>query len=377
MVSDSWFPAALPDVPAVLTTDGQMVWAALAGGGVYASNDRGLSWTPIEPGLEGGDPLALLATPQGLVVSTETGVWQARPSEGWTLSGAGLPADELVTLLAHADGHVVAGTLTAGLFRSSGDLRYWHPVEMSLPARHNRLTIFALAGGPMGLYAAHPLGLSHSTDAGVTWESASFGLPPSVLLNALSVGRAVWASGGGAIFRSDDGASWQSVYARGAKRPLVLIAGAGDLLVARETDSASLYRSCDGGVTWESFGQGLPGDLFATSGVFVAETLLLTTLPGGVWRYQASHLRPRPAPIELLHQPPTTRGEVAFTLRASTHVVLSVHDMSGTEVARLLDGEPARGRHQYQLDNVLPPGLYEWRLVGGEIRQARSFILLP
>lgn len=376
MAADSWLPTPLPTEPAVLTTDGRVAWVALHDGTVLASHDAGRTWTPAPPGPLAAEPLALLATPQMLLAATEGGVFRASEDTGWMLSSTGLPADDLVTMLADAGSGVVAGTLSSGLFRTDADVSRWESVASGMPVRNSRLAIFALAGGSQGLYAAHPLGLSRSRDAGRTWESASFGLPPSVLLNALFVGRAVWASGGGAVFRSDDGISWQSVYARGNARPLVLVASAGSLLVARETDGTRLYRSRDGGITWQSFSRGLPGDTFAIHGVCVEETLLLNTLPAGIWRCDVSDLHEVPAPLELLPQPPTAHGEVAFTVRTPAHVVLSVHDVSGIEVARLVDGTPPPGRHQYQLGSTLPPGLYEWRLTGGGTLQSRSFILI-
>ena len=112
--------------------------------------------------------------------------------------------------------------------------------------------------------------------------------------------------------------------------PLVLIARAPRLLVARETSGTRLYGSHDGGITWKAFGQGLPSESFVTGGVCVAETLLLSTLPEGLWRCDVPAVSAQPAPLELLPQPPTSRGDVSFALRAAAHVVLSVHDVAAS-----------------------------------------------
>ncbi len=374
MTADCWLSASLPALPAVLASDGHTVWAALADGAVLSSGDTGRTWQHATPDALPAEPLALLATPEGLLATTERGLYR-RHRSAWVHASAGLPADDLVTMLVAAESGVVAGTFASGLYHARPPARRW--ARAALPTLPSNLMVYALASGHQGLYAAHPLGISRSRDGGESWEGASFGLPSSVLINALCVGQAVWASGGGAIFRSDDGLTWQSVYARGNTIPLVLVACKGGILVARQADGTRLYRSHDGGFTWHAFSPGLPDGYFATQGVCVGDTLFISTLPAGVWYHDLSGLQPVQALIELLPQPPGTEGNVAFVLRAPAHVVLSVRDVTGSEVERLADGATPQGEHRYALGGTLPPGFYEWHLTSGGTSQARSFIYLP
>ena len=66
-------------------------------------------------------------------------------------------------------------------------------------------------------------------------------------------------------------------------------------------------------------------------------------------------------------------GAVAFALPEGGAVTVSVFDLLGREVARLVDGEMPAGRHQAALDaGALPSGVYVVRLVaGGEVRTQR------
>ena len=64
---------------------------------------------------------------------------------------------------------------------------------------------------------------------------------------------------------------------------------------------------------------------------------------------------------------------MAFALPEGGPVTVSVFDLLGREVARLVDGEMPAGRHQATLDaGALPSGVYVVRLVaGGEVRTQR------
>ncbi len=377
MKPSSWTPTPLPDAPAVLGAQPGKAWAALASGQVFHASADGLDWTPLPGASLPAEPIALLATTDALLATTEAGLFRWTPGQCWQLSAQGLPADDVVTALAEGEGAVVAGTLGSGLWRSRDGGATWQPSDAGMPLRGHRLSIFALAAGQHGLFAAHPLGLSRSLDGGASWQSASFGLPPAVPINALFGGATLWASGGGAIFRSDDGCRWRSVYAQGSAPPLVLIARAGTTLVARQTDGTRLFHSRDGGISWQTFHGALPPDTYAVGGVDAGGALLVATLPGGVWRWAYAAQPPAAPPIELLPERDTAPADVDIEVHdAAAHVVLSVHDAAGSEVMRLLDGPAPRGRWHYGVGGALPPGFYEWRLTGGDTRQARSFLLL-
>ena len=75
--------------------------------------------------------------------------------------------------------------------------------------------------------------------------------------------------------------------------------------------------------------------------------------------------------------PFTTATTLEFALAASQHATLTVHDLLGREVARLLDGTLAAGRHSSRFDPRslgLPPGIYLARLSAGARTTTRAVL---
>jgi hypothetical protein len=92
------------------------------------------------------------------------------------------------------------------------------------------------------------------------------------------------------------------------------------------------------------------------------------------------------------HQPETIRGVqlapgrpnpaagttlIGFTLARAGHVTLTVHDVAGREVKRLLDDAPRDpGAHEVRFDtSALPTGLYLCRLRAGAESVTRKLVI--
>jgi hypothetical protein len=72
---------------------------------------------------------------------------------------------------------------------------------------------------------------------------------------------------------------------------------------------------------------------------------------------------------------PTTN--INYELPVDTHVTLKVHDVSGKEVATLVDGFVRKGLHQVTLNAAdLASGLYFYRLHAGTYTNVKKFIVL-
>ena len=73
--------------------------------------------------------------------------------------------------------------------------------------------------------------------------------------------------------------------------------------------------------------------------------------------------------------PVTTQAVIRSALPHATHVRLAVYDVLGREVARLADGEFSAGEHEVRVDaSGLPPGLYSYRIVAGDLRASRTMV---
>ncbi|MEW5957694.1 MAG: hypothetical protein AB1801_08230 [Chloroflexota bacterium] len=146
----------------------------------------------------------------------------------------------------------------------------WQPI-LDLPRRINSLAVDPTQ--PQVLYAGtgdngSGSGVFKSEDAGLTWQLAASGLPSEdvTALAFNSDASALYAAAGvrGDIYASADGAqSWTLLGDSGMfglpYRRLVVAPDDGNILFAVEFASA-LFRSSDGGQSWQPAGEGLPGD---------------------------------------------------------------------------------------------------------------------
>jgi hypothetical protein len=72
---------------------------------------------------------------------------------------------------------------------------------------------------------------------------------------------------------------------------------------------------------------------------------------------------------------PTTT--ISFTLPEASHVRLSVYNMLGQEVARLVDAVRESGAHQARFDaSTLPSGMYVYTIEAGQHRASRTMVLM-
>jgi endonuclease I len=68
---------------------------------------------------------------------------------------------------------------------------------------------------------------------------------------------------------------------------------------------------------------------------------------------------------------------IRFTLAATEHVVLTVHNSLGQSVAIAVDGEMTAGSHEIQYDaSALSSGTYFYRLTAGKYTATKSFVLM-
>jgi hypothetical protein len=68
---------------------------------------------------------------------------------------------------------------------------------------------------------------------------------------------------------------------------------------------------------------------------------------------------------------------ITFVLPAPSYVTLAVYDLLGRQIARPVEGWCQAGRHQVLFEaSGLAAGTYVYRLVAGEYRAARRFLLL-
>jgi photosystem II stability/assembly factor-like uncharacterized protein len=237
-----------------LEVRGGTVYAA-TGSGLMRSRDGGRTWRSAAPNAESVavDPLR----PQRLFAGTFTSGVQ-RSSDGgttWEPANAGLSARNVLDLAVDARGTVYAGTWGGGLFTSVDGGRSWRRTPV-------RARTFAVAATAAAVYAATGNGAVWRRTAGGPWEIR--GNVCCGRIDALAASPSdpdvVFAGDGFGLFRSADGGStWQRAGPRGQVEaievdrydPRIVFAGTWSPLGCR------VYRSDDGGLTWRRDDPGL------------------------------------------------------------------------------------------------------------------------
>jgi photosystem II stability/assembly factor-like uncharacterized protein len=269
--------------------------------GMHRSIDGGLTFDPL-PSQPAGDVLSLAlssSVPSSIYVSTRIDhdgfVWRSTDAgDTWDPTAPVVGAGSPVVYVSEADAdHVVLGTSGHGVFVSFDGGASWSHTNQGLAAA----TLTEIAVDPddgRRALAIDGFSLFGTTVGGTTWEDLTplVGdparpnaevFPTAVAIDA--TGRAFVARAPSVpndltfdpLLRSDDGLAWNAVGdlpAGSIVDQIVTDPNIADLLFASVRDGGfspqppgQLYRSDDGGVTWEGIGPSLtPVTAFARRG---------------------------------------------------------------------------------------------------------------
>ena len=366
--------------------------------------DAGVYVTLVEPGLLlaafGYDPLDGPAS-EGGPTNGHLGIGVSRDGGGtWALSE---PVPELFEdeLLLFFESDRTTGQLyfftSLAAYRSDDGGSTWSPITQDLPPPTpgpavSYIPYDAVIDGGVGLLAS-TVGTYRTEDAGVTWSNYSEGISaispiPFVWTVELAadgtayVGAATLGFYAGAWRRASGGDAWGRLDLPAPDGPYDAVLAVSDLLAAEGQlfltgDAMSsyrhgiVYRSLDGGGSWEPLSGGLPTNAGAfASGLWrVGDTLFATVIgegPDGVVRTAVYR---RPLGESVGAGPPPDADQEAlrvFPNPARTHVdvaaprpgaerssAVEVVDVLGRVVARL------EGAQRERIDvGAWPPGRY-------------------
>lgn len=276
------------------------VFAGTWGQGLLRQEGEGWAWTGV-PGSQVFALLTDLRDPHIVLAATSAGLFRSWTGSGpWERIGpadprTGKPA-EIRGLAWSAGGSVLAGG-KEWIFKSTDRGETWKAVA-EVPRTWVE-TLVADPAAPQTVYAGgsaiNPRGGSpvtvRSTDGGETWSQVAEMLGMGVLAVDRGVVYAVNFSG---LLRSrDQGRTWERIQ----NPPGAVNVGATEILVDPSTPGLlyaafagvyglkpGVYRTNDGGITWELVGEGLLNTLVGTLKLDAAGDLYAGTAGGGLWR---------------------------------------------------------------------------------------------
>jgi len=266
---DSWANVTAPATGyAEIAFAPNAMYAATYTSVVYKSTDGGTTWTQ-ETGLPDISFLNVIASGTTIITGTAgLGTYRSNgtssPSDTWTQVVNGMTNTHVVAIDEAPNGDLYAATLLTGVWRSTDTGLTWFSASNGIPPADQ---LFDLTVSPTtGTVFVSAIGLSargyRSTNQGTTWINvASLYACTAVACNAQGH---VFAGFGSAVRRStNDGVTWTS------STPSTQIAKIADIAFERDTvyvatgvgsgfgTSRGVYRSTDNGNTWGEFNNGL------------------------------------------------------------------------------------------------------------------------
>jgi photosystem II stability/assembly factor-like uncharacterized protein len=195
--------------------DGNVVFAA-GHDTFFRSDDAGLTWKRIRPGLPGTDVHGLATAPDDpkLLYAYVAGAGLFRSEDGgekWTQAPGKLPGD-VMTLSAGPRGRVYAMSMSQGVLRSDDGAKTF----TAAGGKADAMAVTTSATDPNVLYAGTLDALLSSTDGGESWQRRAVPGGGEVMVAAVNPANpldvtvvAVQADRAGHVFRSvDGGATW-------------------------------------------------------------------------------------------------------------------------------------------------------------------------
>jgi hypothetical protein len=267
--------------------------------GLFRSHNGGRDWVVEAPSVIVGSVFAATFAADGrrALISTSLGIFCSEEENHWLLVRTpqdAAPARAIVPSW-ETGGFYLAGW--TGLYRSDDRCVTWSSVADRFP-QEAATALLAVRGTPEALYAIVQGQPWASVDGGRHWVRRGNGISANLDALAEDLRRPLrfWAAGADRLFRSDDGGATWDVVGAPFPEPNTAVRGiaASDKAIVLTTDR-SIYRSVDRAVSWMPIVDNLPAHLEA--GPLVRDPVDPDTLYAGfslipypeLWRRAVDH----------------------------------------------------------------------------------------
>ncbi len=201
---------------------------------LYKSTDGGNGWTQIKAAMNDAPLVINPASPQTIYAGTDKSTdggnsWSRFAGTGWSPTALAIDSQNPQIVYASTDFYSIDGmSLKPSIFRSTNGGSDWSNV-LTIYEKFLSLAIDPLS--PQIIYAGTIRTLYKSTDGGASWNLANTGLPTTHIYT----------------------------LAIDPKNPQTIYAGTSRWGTGTGTPNSGIFRSTNGGVTWNAIDNGLGG----------------------------------------------------------------------------------------------------------------------
>jgi hypothetical protein len=402
-----------------LAVNGSAIFAGSIPRGVYRSLDNGVSWDLTVKGMTNLNVNDILISGDQIAAGCDGGImlsWDKGKNWQW----ADIARNIFVLSVVKKDNVLLAGTLGNGLYRSLDNGRQWNLIDSSAG------WFESLKTGSSGFFGIIRENFMFSADSGVSWEMRLAEKP----IGAFTVnGDTVTAGTVKHLFRSvNSGTTWDTVDTADLGNyayPLHLVQSGGMLFSAdvrgirrsndngnhwtrvgtglgdssvyciatngkalfTGTSSHGVYVSLNNGESWASAGMVTPfGDIYALAAdatMLYAGTMGYGLLERPIADFSGSigrNIRTvHDGRLDVRTSSPGTGGDyclVTFSVSRMEHVTVTFFDMSGREVASVVDARLAPGTYRHRVNTAgLSTGCYITQMKAGSNSASSIFNL--
>ncbi|MBE0643208.1 MAG: T9SS type A sorting domain-containing protein [Bacteroidetes bacterium] len=360
------------------------LYLSYTGGPVVKSSNGGRSWTPFGSKDDYVNCLAIGPGDMLYTGSQYTGVRHTSDNGAtWEHDTTGLPQFTPITLALNALGDFAVGGTDGKLYVREAGASVWRSAKDALITSNVNCLLWENGA----LFAATTRdGLFRSKDKGLSWTKLDNGMNEGYVRTIYSdhQGKLFLGAFGSIYVSTDNGDSWADI-GDGSFSSVSSIVSSTDGMLYAASFGGGVFMTNAQSSSWTAFNSGLLNPHVLTLLLDGNNTLFASTDGNGVFHATAPvvSVKNPAAAVEGLQlhsaypNPFTSAAQLSFALPAASHVRIAVYDMTGREVAVLVDGlRPAGLSTVSVVATGLPPGMYFCRMhVGTEMRTQPLMIL--